>query len=57
MEKNEALFHSGMHLITEIKWSFTQQQCKTNIKVIKDSVINRIETTKSEFAPAEVVAT
>ena len=33
-EENPALFHSGMHLITEIKWSFTQNSCRTNIKVI-----------------------
>jgi hypothetical protein len=52
-ETNPALFHSGKHLITEIKWSLTQNECRTNIKVIKDSVINRIETTDPEFAPLE----
>ena len=52
-ETNPALFHSGMHLITDIKWGFSQNQCRTNIKVIKDSVINRIETTQAEFAPLE----
>ena len=52
-EKNEALFHSGMHLITEIKWNLTINNCKTNIKVIKDSTLNEIETTKPEFPPLE----
>ena len=55
-EKNTALFHSGKHLITQIKWSFTQNECRTNIKVIKDSVINQIETTLPEYAPLEGTA-
>ena len=55
-EKNAALFHSGKHLITQIKWSFTQNECRTNIKVIKDSVISRIETTLPEYSPLEGTA-
>jgi hypothetical protein len=45
-----------MHLITEIKWNLTINNCKTNIKVIKDSTLNEIETTKPEFPPLEEVA-
>ena len=52
-EENPALFHSGMHLITEIKWSLTPNECRTNIKVIKDSTISQIETTQPEFSPLE----
>lgn len=52
-EENPALFHSGMHLITNIKWNLTQNACRTNVKVIKDSVISRIETTKAVYAPLQ----
>ena len=55
-EKNEALFHSGKHLITEIKWGLTTDACRTNVKVIKDSTISQIETTQPEFPPLEEVA-
>ena len=50
-ETNPALFHSGKHLITEIKWSLTQNECRTNVKVIKDSYLNQIETASGEYAP------
>ena len=45
-----------MHLITEIKWGLTPNECRTNIKVIKDSTISQIETTQPDFPPAEEIA-
>jgi hypothetical protein len=50
-----ALFHTGHYLITEIKWSLTKDACRTNIKVIKDSFINDIETTAPEYVPKVMV--
>ena len=41
----DSLFHSGKHLITGIEWEITFDECRTNVRVIKDSLINRIETT------------
>ena len=45
----EPKFYNGGHLITEINWSLTPKECKTNIKCIKDSVLNNIETTAIEY--------
>ena len=42
-------FYNGRHLITEIMWSLTPKECTTNIKCIKDSVLNNIETTEIEY--------
>ena len=44
-ETPEPLFHSGMHLITDIMWELTTAECQVHIKCIKDSHINQIETT------------
>ena len=49
-EQVDPKFHSGKHLITDIAWSLTPQECKTNVKVIKDSIINQIETTATTYA-------
>ena len=49
-DAHDPKFHSGRHLITDISWDLSQQECKTNIKVIKDSVINQIETTVASYA-------
>ena len=51
----EPKFHSGMHLITEIMWELTQTDCKTQVQVIKDSVLSNIETTVAEL-PARIDA-
>ena len=48
---DDGKFHSGKYLITEIKWGLTSQECRTNIKVMKDSYLNQIETASSDFAP------
>ena len=40
---------SGKYLIKDIGWSLTQQECKTNITVIKDSLMNQIETAVMEL--------
>jgi hypothetical protein len=53
IDKNpdDGKFHTGRYLITEIKWGLTSQECRTNIKVMKDSYFNQIETASSEYAP------
>ena len=48
-ETVEPRFHSGMHLITEIMWELTQAECKTQVLVIKDSVLTNIETSVAEL--------
>ena len=48
-EEIEPKFYNGKHLITEIMWALTPTDCTTNIKCIKDSVLNNIETTKIEY--------
>ena len=45
----EPKFYNGKHLITDINWALTPKECKTNIKCIKDSVLNNIETTAIEY--------
>ena len=42
-------FYAGKHLITDIKWGLQPAGCTLNIKCMKDSVINQIETTKIEY--------
>ena len=44
-QESDAYFHSGKHLITSIMWELTLDECRTHVKVIKDSLINQIETT------------
>ena len=48
---DDGKFHTGDYLITEIKWGLTTQECRTNIKVMKDSYFNQIETASSDYAP------
>ena len=50
-ESVDGKFHTGDYLITEIKWGLTTQECRTNIKVMKDSYFNQIETASSDYAP------
>ena len=52
-EETQPKFYNGHHLITDIMWQLTPSQCKTNIKCIKDSVLNSIETTKIEYGETE----
>jgi len=42
-------FYNGKHLITEIMWNLTPTECTVNLKCIKDSVINNIETTEMNY--------
>tara|TARA_B110000285_G_scaffold68290_1_gene78465 strand:- start:692 stop:2152 length:1461 start_codon:yes stop_codon:yes gene_type:complete len=49
----EPKFYNGNHLITEIMWALSPNECTTNIKCIKDSVLNNIETTKIEYGETE----
>ena len=44
-----SVFHSGKYLIKDIGWTLTQQECRTNITVIKDSLMNQIETAVMEL--------
>ena len=46
-----ALFHSGKYLITDIKWGLTTEGCRTNVKVIKDSLMNDISSVPIEYPP------
>ena len=39
-------FHTGKYLIKNIGWSLTQQECRTNLTVIKDSYVNNIEASQ-----------
>ena len=48
-ERVDPKFYNGKHLITDIKWRLTPTECSLNVKCIKDSVINQIETTKIEY--------
>ena len=48
-------FLGGNHLITEIKWGLTKNELRTNLKVIKDSVINNIETTEIKYGETETI--
>lgn len=45
----EAKFHSGLFLITDITWEIGPGGCYTTASVIKDSIINQIETTITEI--------
>ena len=45
----EAKFHSGKHLITDITWEIGPGGCYTTATVIKDSIINQIESTITEI--------
>ena len=41
-------FSGGNHLITDIKWALTKNELRTNLTVIKDSLINNIESASSQ---------
>ena len=45
----EPKFYNGGHLITELRWTLKAKTCSLNIKCIKDSVLNNIETTEIEY--------
>jgi len=50
----EPKFNNGNHLITELAWSINaNKECTLNVKCIKDSVINNIETTVMEYGESE----
>ena len=54
-KKSEPYFHgNGKHLITEIMWELSLDKCRVNVKCIKDSLINQIETTVTEL-PQRIV--
>ena len=49
-KESEAYFHGrGKHLITDIMWELTLDECRVNVKCIKDSLINQIETTVTDL--------
>jgi len=45
----EPKFYNGNHLITHCQWVLSPDACALNVKCIKDSVINNIETTEIEY--------
>jgi len=49
-KKEDSAFNSGKHLITDIMWELSLDQCKVNVKCIKDSLINQLETWAPELA-------
>jgi len=48
-EEVDPLFYNGKHLITHCQWVLTPSSCDLNVRCIKDSVINNIETTAIEY--------
>jgi len=52
-ENDDPVFYNGDHLITEIRWTLTKTECKTNIKCIKDSLLNNMETTIINYGEVE----
>ena len=49
--------YSGKYLITEIMWDLTLKQCKTNLKVIKDSYHNELEMYEADVDILREVST
>ena len=47
-------FYNGKHLITALNWVLRPDGCTLNVSCIKDSVINNIETTTSEYGDSEI---
>ena len=45
----EQKFQGGNHLITQIKWTLNRNELRTNLKVVKDSLMNNIETTAMDY--------
>ena len=54
-ESKEQKFQGGNHLITQIKWSMTKNQLRTDLKVIKDSLMNNIETSEMDYGETEKI--
>ena len=52
-EEVEPKFYNGKHLITNLQWVLRPEGCTLNVKCIKDSVINNIETTPIEYGNSE----
>ena len=48
-DRIEPKFYNGGHLITELRWTLKGDTCNLNVKCIKDSVLNNIETTEIEY--------
>jgi len=54
-EYSKSKFSGGNHLITDIKWALTKNELRTNLTVIKDSLINNIETTEIKYGESETI--
>jgi len=52
-DMTESKFAGGDHLITDIKFQLTKSELRTNLTVIKDSVLNHIETTEMVYGETE----
>jgi hypothetical protein len=52
-EDIKSKFFGGPHLITDLSWQLTTNSCQLNVKVIKDSVMNQIETAEIEYGDTE----
>ena len=48
-EDKEPKFSSGLHLITDLSWNLTGNTCQLNVRCIKDSLPNEIETTEIDY--------
>lgn len=48
-EDKEPKFFAGQYLITELSWNLKATSCQLNVKVIKDSIINQIETSEVDY--------
>ncbi len=48
-EEVDPKFYNGKHLITHCQWILGPSACDLNVRCIKDSVINNIETTALEY--------
>ena len=56
-QSRDSFLHSGKYLITEIMWDLTLKQCKTNLKVIKDSYHNELEMYEADVDILREVST
>ena len=54
-ETIEQKFQGGNHLITQIKWTLSRNELRTNLKVIKDSLMSNIETTEMDYGETEKI--
>ncbi len=46
-------FHDGLHLITNVQWTFNPLICNTNIVCMKDSLRNNLETSETVYGGSE----